>query len=469
MGGFNNPVVGALALVRQAIQSPNYQAGSDGWAVRQDGSAEFNDVAVRGSINAGSISAGSIGDSTLVDCDYQGGTLEETAMVFDSGGGSLLVYSTADTSQTFTSSGTFTVPAGVSTLTVECWGAGGGAAGGGLAGGANSGGYGGGGGAYAKKTLTVTPGGVYAVTVGAGGAGGLPNYLGRDGGASSFDGACTAAGGLAATAAHRGTGGTAANSTGDVRFDGGDGGTATGSGGSGGGASAGSSSNGNDGASTSGSSGGAGGAGVTGSSGSGGGGGNANAVGSDGHVWGGGGGGGGGGSSAGAGGAGARGQVVVSYTSAATLVASVASIAGVDQYGHAFPAGVAVAAGDLVAYDPVNGGAETWHTLPLTNGWSNFGTGHVNGKYRLRADNLVEVIGRSSHAAVSGTSVLATALPAAYRPASTQDFDCAVFGNSTAPTATPVLTLDTSGVLTLFDLPSGTTSVSYHIFYSLDA
>ena len=51
MSGFNNPVVGALALIRKAIRSPNYQPGTEGWTVNQDGSAEFNDVVVRGEVD----------------------------------------------------------------------------------------------------------------------------------------------------------------------------------------------------------------------------------------------------------------------------------------------------------------------------------------------------------------------------------------------------------------------------------
>jgi hypothetical protein len=51
MGGFNNPVVGGLALIRKAIRSPDYQAGTEGWSVNQDGSAEFNDITVRGEVD----------------------------------------------------------------------------------------------------------------------------------------------------------------------------------------------------------------------------------------------------------------------------------------------------------------------------------------------------------------------------------------------------------------------------------
>lgn len=49
MGGFNNPVLGGGgALVRDSAHSPDYAAGVDGWSIDKDGSAEFNDVTVRG-------------------------------------------------------------------------------------------------------------------------------------------------------------------------------------------------------------------------------------------------------------------------------------------------------------------------------------------------------------------------------------------------------------------------------------
>lgn len=46
--GFQNPVVGGTALRIPAIQSPNYQAGVAGWIIKIDGSAEFNNLTVRG-------------------------------------------------------------------------------------------------------------------------------------------------------------------------------------------------------------------------------------------------------------------------------------------------------------------------------------------------------------------------------------------------------------------------------------
>src|SRR5439155_2619013 len=46
-----NPIVGGTVLRRPAIQSPNYVAGTSGWAIFADGTAEFNGVTIRGIID----------------------------------------------------------------------------------------------------------------------------------------------------------------------------------------------------------------------------------------------------------------------------------------------------------------------------------------------------------------------------------------------------------------------------------
>jgi hypothetical protein len=119
---------------------------------------------------------------------------------------------------------------------------------------------------------------------------------------------------------------------------------------------------------------------------------------------------------------------------------------------------------------PATSGIETWHAVPLTNSWTNSGNPPA-AQYRKLASppNSIEVVGRISHAAVSGTSQIATALPSGYIPTHAQDRVCAVFGNTAAPVASPVLSIDATGVLTLFDLPTGTTGVAFHCIYSLDA
>ncbi len=155
-------------------------------------------------------------------------------------------------SQTFTNNGTFTVPAGVTSIQVEAVGGGGG-------GGTDSAQEpGGGGGAYARSFVAVSPSQQHSVTIGAGGG---PNV---DGGDSIFgSNLVVAKGGLKGLGATAGAGGAAASSTGDLKFSGGAGGAQQGGGGSrsgsGGGSGAGRSGAGNAGASGSGSTAGAGG------------------------------------------------------------------------------------------------------------------------------------------------------------------------------------------------------------------
>ncbi len=107
--------------------------------------------------------------------------------------------------------GTFTVPPGVTTIIVECWGAGG--AGGGSSASTVRGGGGGAGGAYARKTLSVVPGTNYAVTVGGITTGGTT--AGPAGNPSWFGNASTvyAQGGAGGAAPN---GGTVAGGTGSV-------------------------------------------------------------------------------------------------------------------------------------------------------------------------------------------------------------------------------------------------------------
>lgn len=135
---------------------------------------------------------------------------------------------------TFTASGLWTCPAGVTSVDAECWGAGG--TGGGSTGGGVGGG--GGGGAYSKKTgIAVTPGTAYTVTVGAAGTFPGTNTDGADGGDSSFkpngpvapDVLAKGGGGGRSTAngSTGGAGGAAASGTGDTKFSGGNGASQT--------------------------------------------------------------------------------------------------------------------------------------------------------------------------------------------------------------------------------------------------
>jgi hypothetical protein len=93
--------------------------------------------------------------------------------------------------QVFNSNGTFTVPAGVTKIMVEVWGAGGGGGGGRDALGSEGGG-GGGGGGYCRGLMDVAPGQNIAAVVGNGGSGSTGN--GGNGGLSRFS-SFTATGG----------------------------------------------------------------------------------------------------------------------------------------------------------------------------------------------------------------------------------------------------------------------------------
>ena len=210
------------------------------------------------------------------------------------------------TSVPYSSSGNFTVPTGVTSLTVECWGGGG--RGGSRTNSGNGGGAGGG--AYSTGVVPVVSGSTYAVVVGTG------STLGTSpGGDSWFNTAATVmAKGGSSVADNSATGAAGGQSTacvGTLKYNGGAGATGTGTYGGGGGSSAGSGAVGNNGSTSTGGTapteGGAGGAGRSGSSG----------VGIAGSAPGGGGGGAyrtsGGGSPAG--GSGANGQVIISWIS----------------------------------------------------------------------------------------------------------------------------------------------------------
>ncbi|MFY0482387.1 T9SS sorting signal type C domain-containing protein [Flavobacterium sp. PLA-1-15] len=125
---------------------------------------------------------------------------------------------------TFTTSTTFTVPNGVSSLKIECWGAGG--KGSNVSSTATGTSGGGGGGAYASSQLCVTAGQNFAISIGAGGAGST-----LDGGDTFFGNATTVMAkggkGLAGDVITGGVGGSSAASVGTIKYNGGNGGNRT--------------------------------------------------------------------------------------------------------------------------------------------------------------------------------------------------------------------------------------------------
>lgn len=125
--------------------------------------------------------------------------------------------------QTFNSSGSFTVPDKITSVDVQLWGAGGG---GGFTG-SNRGAGGGGGGAFLQmNSFSVSPGTVI-VTIGSGGIGQTSSNAAGSGGNTTF-GSLVANGGSAANGATGGNGGSAP-AGGSIRFAGGNGANGPGS------------------------------------------------------------------------------------------------------------------------------------------------------------------------------------------------------------------------------------------------
>lgn len=124
--------------------------------------------------------------------------------------------------QVFTSSGTFTVPAGVTRALVEVLGGGGGGGRTASEDGSDFG-TGGGGGGYARKVVTgLSAGGTVTVTVGTGGAkAGSGGTAGTDGGASSFGAHVSASGGAGGSASADALVDGGVGSNGDINLQGG--------------------------------------------------------------------------------------------------------------------------------------------------------------------------------------------------------------------------------------------------------
>lgn len=136
--------------------------------------------------------------------NWSGGTAVAGGYLYSIGGTSL-------SGQIFSAQGesTFTVPAGITSISVKAWGAGGG---GGAGGSAAAGGTGGGGG-YVSGTIAVTPGETLTVYVGGGGAAGTRNISGGGGGGGAYSSIYRGSTPLAIAAGGGGGGGGRATAT----------------------------------------------------------------------------------------------------------------------------------------------------------------------------------------------------------------------------------------------------------------
>jgi hypothetical protein len=112
MGGFRNSILGGINLIRAAIQSPNFVSGSTGWKVGQDGSAEFNNVVIRGGTVVsglalyydGTPAAGNLimSIAAAAGTDAYGNAYVEGTAVYDADGSQLQIVSGAGASMVLT-------------------------------------------------------------------------------------------------------------------------------------------------------------------------------------------------------------------------------------------------------------------------------------------------------------------------------------------------------------------------------
>lgn len=166
VGLTGTPVAGTL-LQATAITA---LSGFDGGVITA-GTITAAQIAA-GSIVAGLIDANAIDGMTITGNTINGATINAGQMLVTGSSGGLFVYenSANQTVQVFNTTagaGTWTCPAGVTSVFVELWGGGGG----GSYGGGGTG-NGGGAGAYAASTITVVPGTVYSFFLGNHGNGG---------------------------------------------------------------------------------------------------------------------------------------------------------------------------------------------------------------------------------------------------------------------------------------------------------
>jgi hypothetical protein len=202
-------LVGQVIPYAVGIAGAAGAAPSNGQATTFGAATGVQVVANGGGAAAYNSATGGLGGTGSVNSiKFPGGAGRNAAGTVGGGGGSSAgstaagVTPTGTGAQVFTSSTTWTCPAGVTQVLVTMLGAGGGGAG------ASSAYYGagaGGGGEYASQLLTVVPGRVYTVTVGSAGAGGAAGNNGNGGsagGLSSFAGT-----GITTITAHGGGGG----------------------------------------------------------------------------------------------------------------------------------------------------------------------------------------------------------------------------------------------------------------------
>lgn len=76
---FDDSISAGNKIIASALQSPNYAQGSSGWTINRDGSAEFQNVLVRGTITGSTIIGSTIIGGTIIGGDIQSTNFSNTA------------------------------------------------------------------------------------------------------------------------------------------------------------------------------------------------------------------------------------------------------------------------------------------------------------------------------------------------------------------------------------------------------
>lgn len=114
-------------------------------------------------------------------------------------------------------------------------------------------------------------------------------------------------------------------------------------------------------------------------------------------------------------------------------------------------------------------GVPPWTAMTLLHGWVNIGGGYAAAQYRKWVlYNSVECIGHISSGTLTDGTIIAT-LPGGFTPASLQQKPIAAAGTALIAGSIPRIQIDASGNLEIFSVPTGSPTLDFHFWFSLDA
>lgn len=158
---------------------------------------------------------------------------------------------------------------------------------------------------------------------------------------------------------------------------------------------------------------------------------------------------------------GGAGVVTVTYTNASALESAISPVAGTDASGNAYAPGYT---GPVQAFQPIvtPTAVEVWHNVTPPSGWS----GTV--RYKKIAENNTAVVDiQCTHAGTTGNITFLT-LPVGYRPAVNSVQPLGITSNVVPANDNKRITINSTGPVTTYSLPSPTTGVFGTWVYPLD-